>query len=328
MNALKELVEAKGHVVLDGAMGTQLFAAGLTSGDPPERWNVEFPERIETIHRDYVAAGSDVVLTNSFGGTRYRLQLHGLQDRVEELSAAAAANARVAADEVDRTVLVAGSMGPTGELIDPLGDLSAEDAAAAFAEQARGLTAGGADLLWLETLSDLAEVEAAVRGAQSASDLPIVVTMSYDTAGRTMMGVTGAEAVERLAPYDLAAIGANCGNNIADTEAAVTQIAGLSDGLLVVSKANAGVPEWHGAELHYNGTPDVIAAHAHRVREAGVSVIGACCGSTPAHIAMVTKVLDGELPVPEVAFAPAVKRTTVDRDTRRGRGRRRRQAGS
>ena len=328
MNPLKQLVEAKGYVVLDGAMGTQLFAAGLTSGDPPERWNVEFPVRIQTIHRDYVAAGSDVVLTNSFGGTGYRLKLHGLQDRVEELSAAAAANARVAADEVDRTVLVAGSMGPTGELIDPLGDLSAEDAATAFAEQARGLAAGGADLLWLETLSDLAEVEAAVRGARSASDLPIVVTMSYDTAGRTMMGVSGAEAVERLAPYDLAAIGANCGNNIPDTEAAVTEIVGLSGGVLVVSKANAGIPEWHGAELHYNGTPEVLAAHAHRVHEAGVTVIGGCCGSTPDHIAMVAKVLAGEVPVPEVEHVAAPERTTVDRDTRRGTGRRRRRTAS
>ncbi len=324
MNPLRDIVETKGYAVLDGAMGTQLFAAGLTSGDPPERWNIEFPERIQKIHRDYYAAGSDVVLTNSFGGTRYRLMLHALEGRVVELSEAAARNARIAADEVDRTVLVAGSMGPTGELIQPLGELSEAEAEAAFAEQARGLEAGGADLLWLETLSDLTEVECAVRGAQSVSNLPVVVTMSYDTAGRTMMGVTGAEAVERMAPYGLAALGANCGNNIPDTEAAVIEIAGLGDDMLVVSKANAGIPEWHGTELHYNGTPEVLAAHAHRVREAGVQVIGGCCGSTPEHIEMVSKVLSGEVPVPDVTVEAPTAISTVDRDGRRASGGRRR----
>jgi methionine synthase I (cobalamin-dependent) len=324
MNQLRELVDAKGYAVLDGAMGTQLFAAGLTSGDPPERWNIEFPERIQKIHRDYYAAGSDVVLTNSFGGTRYRLMLHSLEDQVAQLSEAAAANARIAADETGRNVLVAGSMGPTGELIEPLGSLTTTEAEAAFAEQARGLEAGGADLLWLETLSDLAEVEAAVRGAQSVSDLPVVATMSYDTAGRTMMGVTAAEAVQRLAPYGLAGLGANCGSNIADTEAAVTEIARLGDDLLVVSKANAGIPEWHGTELHYNGTPEVLAAHAYRVRTAGVKVIGGCCGSTPAHVEMIAKVLSGEVPVPEVEVGEAFTPATVDRDSRRASSSRRR----
>ena len=172
-------------------------------------------------------------------------------------------------------------------------------------------------------MSDLAEVEAGIRGARRASDLPIVATMSYDTAGRTMMGVSGAEAVERLAPHGLAALGANCGNNIADTEAVVVEIRQRIGDIPVVSKANAGIPEWHGTELHYNGTPEVLAAHAHRVRAAGVSIIGACCGSTPAHIEMMAKVLAGEIPVPEVA-EPDGARTTVDRDTRREGGRRRR----
>lgn len=329
MNPLRDIVDQKGYAVLDGAMGTQLFSAGLTSGDAPERWNIEHPERLQDIHRAYYDAGSDVVLTNSFGGTRYRLKLHGLDDRVEELSEAAARNARVAADETDRNVLVAGSIGPTGELIEPLGELSIADAEAAFAEQARGLAAGGADLLWLETLSDLTEVECAIRGAKAGSDLPIVVTMSFDTAGCTMMGVTGTAAVARLADYGLAALGANCGNNIPDTEAAVTEIARVSDGLLVVSKANAGIPEWHGTELHYSGTPEVLAAHAHRVRAAGVQVIGGCCGSTPDHIAMVAKVLAGEIPVPDVEVGVATVPSTIDKDTRRaGSGRRRRRPAS
>lgn len=322
MNPLRDLIQTKGHAILDGAMGTQLFAAGLTSGDAPERWNVEHPDRITAIHRDYYAAGSDIVLTNSFGGTRYRLKLHDLQDRVAELSAAAARNARVAADEFDRDLLVAGSIGPTGELIEPLGSLTVDEAEAAFAEQAEGLADGGADLLWLETMSDLAEVEAAIRGVRRVSDLPIVATMSYDTAGRTMMGVTGTAAVERLEQYGLAGIGANCGNNIPDTEAAVLEIKRLTPDTPVVSKANAGIPEWHGTELHYNGTPEVLANHAHRIRAAGIEAIGGCCGSTPAHIEMVAKVLAGEVPVPEVEVGAATE-AAPQREERQRRRRRR-----
>ncbi|MGI9624603.1 MAG: betaine--homocysteine S-methyltransferase [Acidimicrobiales bacterium] len=319
---LNKLLGEQGYVVLDGAMGTQLFAAGLTSGDPPERWNVEHPERVKRIHDGYIAAGSDVVLTNSFGGTRYRLALHGLESRVREFSAAAASVARQAADAVDRTVLVAGSMGPTGELIEPLGALTPDDAESAFEAQAVGLTDGGADLLWLETMSDLNELTAAVAGARKGSDLPIVATMSFDTAGRTMMGVGPTDVAGRMADAGLVAIGANCGNNIADTEAVVREIRELMAPLSVVSKANAGIPEWHGTELHYDATPEVLAAHAHRVHSAGVEIIGGCCGSTPEHIAMIKAVLSGEVQVTEPPPEP-VQRTTVDRDHRRSRRRRR-----
>ena len=191
------LLAAKGYVLADGAMGTQLFAVGLSAGDPPETWNVHHAEEVRAIHRGYLRAGADLVVTNSFGGTRFRLALHGLQDRVVELNEAAARNCRVEADaETERTgrgVLVAGSMGPTGELLEPMGNMSVPGCEAAFAEQAAGLAAGGADLLWIETMSDLDEVEAAVRGARSSCDLPVAATMSFDTACRTMMGVTGAE---------------------------------------------------------------------------------------------------------------------------------------
>ena len=194
------------------------------------------------MHADYIAAGSDVVLTNSFGGTAFRLKLHGLDDRVEELNRAAAAAARAAADGAGRRVLVAGSMGPTGDLLEPLGTMTPDECAKAFAAQATGLTDGGVDVLWIETMSHLDEVTAAVEGARSVSDLPIVVTMSFDTAGRTMMGVTGTAAGARLAALGVDAMGANCGNNLADTEAAVAAIREVAGGALVVSKANAGVP--------------------------------------------------------------------------------------
>lgn len=190
MDKLQQLLDTREAIVLDGAMGTVLFAAGLQSGAPPEAWNVLHPDRIRAVHRGYIRAGSDIILTNSFGGTRYRLKLHNLQDRAYELNRAAAQNARAEADAAGRPVLVAGSMGPTGELLAPMGSMTFDDARAAFAEQARGLAAGGADLLWVETMSDLEEARAAVEGARSVSDLPIAATMSFDTNGRTMMGVT------------------------------------------------------------------------------------------------------------------------------------------
>ena len=315
------LLEAKGYVVADGAMGTQLFAVGLCAGDPPEAWNVHHAEEVRAIHRAYLQAGADLVVTNSFGGTRFRLALHSLEDEVVELNEAAARVARVEADaeieRTDRPVLVAGSMGPTGELLAPMGNMSAAACEAAFAEQAEGLAAGGADLLWIETMSDLDEVEAAVRGARSACDLPVAATMSFDTAGRTMMGVTGTEMAERLGRLGLAAIGANCGNNVADTEAAVIAATAVSTGTPVISKPNAGVPVWSGDALVYDGTPEVLAAHAHRAQAAGVAVIGSCCGSTPAHTAKIAAVLRGDEPPPDIDPLPSTTPRTEDRLARR-----------
>ena len=306
-------------LLVDGAMGTELFDRGLGAGDAPETWNVEFPDRVRAVHDDYIAAGSDIVLTNSFGGTSFRLALHRLDDRVVELNKAAAAVAREAADAVDRTVLVAGSMGPTGELLEPMGTMTPATCAAAFAEQAEGLAAGGADLLWIETMSHLDEVAAAVEGARSVSDLPICATMSFDTAGRTMMGVSGSAAVERIAALGVFALGANCGNNLADTEAATTEMRVADGDTLLISKANAGMPEWRGTELHYSGSPDVMAAHAARQRDAGVRIIGACCGSSPTHLAMMRQVLDGVVPVPEVDYEVAAVRQVPKGRARRGR---------
>lgn len=292
LGILGEIVSDRGYALADGAMGTQLFAAGLTSGDSPEQWNLDRPETVQGIHRRYFEAGSDLVVTNSFGGNRFRLALHGLEDRIGELNRAAAANARAAADMAGRVgLVVAGSMGPTGELLEPLGAVSAQACEEAFAEQARGLAEGGADLLWIETMSDLGEAEAAVRGAKAACDLPVAVTMSFDTAGRTMMGVTGSDMGRRLQGLGLAAMGANCGANLADTEAAAAAIAAEAEGIPVICKPNAGVPVWRGGGLVYDGAPEVMAAGAVRARRAGAAVIGACCGSTPEHIAAMSAAL-------------------------------------
>lgn len=333
LSRLETLIAERGCLLLDGAMGTELFARGLVSGDPPEAWNVDHPERVAAVHRAYVEAGSDMFLTNSFGGTAFRLSLHDLHERVEELNEAAARIGRSVADDAaitgGRTVLVAGSMGPSGELLEPMGAMTMDSCAEAFARQATGLAAGGADVLWIETMSHLDEVAAAIEGAQSACDLPIAATLSFDTAGRTMMGVSGTAAAERLRELGVTAIGANCGNNLADTEAAIAEMRAVDSELILVSKANAGMPEWHGTELHYSGSPDVMAAHAHRQRTAGVQIIGGCCGSSPDHITMMRAVMDGDIEPPEVEFEPAVLRQVVKKSddaegsSRRRRGRRR-----
>lgn len=306
-------------------MGTELFARGLTAGDPPEMWNLDLPDDVTDVHKGYIKAGSDIILTNSFGGTAFRLKLHNLQGRVVELNRAAAEVARRAADSADREVLVAGSMGPSGELLVPMGDMTPETARSAFADQAEGLAAGGADLLWIETMSSLEEVESAVAGARDACDLPITATMSFDTAGHTMMGVSGTAAAERLGELGLAAIGANCGNNIAETEAAVVQIQAAAPTVPVIVKANAGIPEFKGDRLTYTGTPEVMGAHLQRMKDAGVSIIGGCCGTSTQHIAFMRAVLDGDIPAPVVdapGRAPSTAPPARERDTTRRRRRR------
>lgn len=320
-STLQELLAERSHLLVDGAMGTELFARGLTAGDPPEEWNLEIPDRVTDVHLGYIKAGSDVVLTNSFGGSAFRLKLHNLDDRVVEINRAAAEVARAAVDASDRPVLVAGSMGPTGELLEPMGALTPDSAAAAFADQAEGLTLGGADLLWVETMSSLDEAGAAIAGARSVSDLPIVVTMSYDTAGRTMMGVTGAQAVEHFVSLGVAGIGANCGNNLAQNEEAIAEILAGAGDIPVIIKANAGIPEFKGDELTYTGSPEIMAAHTKRMMDLGVRVIGGCCGTSTEHVELMRKTIDG---VYQPEDLPAPGPAQMDRGERSGRESRRR----
>lgn len=324
MNKLVEFLQQEPVLVLDGAMGTQLFARGLVSGGSPEAWNLEYPERVQDVHRAYVEAGSQIILTNSFGGTRYRLKLHNMQEQVVAINRAAAQNARAAADAAEHRVLVAGSMGPTGELLVPMGDMTYDACRAAFAEQAQGLIEGGVDILWIETMSDLDEVKAAIEGARSVSaEIPICATMSYDTRGRTMMGVTGAQMVAELAGLGLTAVGANCGNNLVDTEAALAEMHAAAPDLILIAKANAGMPRYEGDKLVYDGTPQVMGAYADRVRRSGVRLVGGCCGSGPEHIHLMRQVIAGEIPVPEVALvAPAPAEAAAPARTRERRVRR------
>lgn len=288
---LLDLVQRKGLVLGDGAMGTMLQLAGLTDGGSPELWNVTHSEAVRAIYQGYADAGSDIITTNTFGGTRYRLKLHRLQERVFELNQAAAALAR---DVAGADKLVAGSVGPTGELMEPLGPLTMDEARAAFAEQAAGLAAGGVDFFLVETMSSLDEVQAAVEGARQASDLPVVVTMTFDTNYRTMMGVTPAQAVQTLHGWGVAVIGANCGNGPAEIERIMTEMAQAKpEGVVLMAQSNAGLPRWRDGEISYDGTPEVMAGYAQRMRAVGVQVIGACCGSTPQHLAAMRQALDG-----------------------------------
>jgi len=300
LNAFEKLLGEKSTLLADGATGTTFFSMGLQSGDAPELWNTDYPDRVATHYQAFVDAGSDLILTNSFGGTRYRLKLHKAQDRVTELNLAAAAILRGVADKCERAIIVAGSIGPTGEILAPLGTLEPEDAVAAFAEQALALEQGGADVIWIETMSSQEEVELAVRGARQSS-LPIVFTMSFDTNGRTMMGVGAADMMALHQRLGVHACGTNCGIGASEVVAAILNLqASKAEGEapILVAKANCGIPEFIGGEIHYNGTPEIMARYAVMARDAGARIVGGCCGTTPGHVAAMRHALDTIAPGP------------------------------
>lgn len=282
---LQDLLAAGKPVIADGAMGTMLFSLGLEQGRAPELWNVEQPDKVRSVYRGYIEAGAQIILTNSFGGSRLRLELHGLGDRAAELCRAAAALARQEADAAPHPVVVAGSIGPTGHMLEPFGLLSMADAVAAFAEQARALVEGGVDVLWIETMSDLNEVRAAVQGCQQAAPgVPYVTTMTFDTNGRTMMGVTPEQAISELGALGPLALGGNCGRGPDELEVVLNRMRAVNPDVVLVAKANAGLPRLEGGTAVYDATPEVMADFAVRLQAAGATIIGACCGSTPAHI--------------------------------------------
>ena len=278
---LRQRLSGKGVLVADGAMGTMLQAAGLPEGTAPESWNLTHPEKILDLHRAYLEAGSQIILTNSFGGSRFRLGKKGLQDKVHEVNRAAAALAKEAAGQ---EAFVAGSMGPTGELMKPLGALSYVVALEAFAEQAKALAEGGADAILVETMSDLNEAKAAIVGAKQATDLPILCTLSFDTQRHTMMGVSPRRAVKELWPLGLVAIGGNCGQTLDDMEEVVRQMRAAVPEATLMAKPNAGLPRMVDDQAVYDVTPQVMAEYALRYAELGAKIVGGCCGSTPAHI--------------------------------------------
>jgi 5-methyltetrahydrofolate--homocysteine methyltransferase len=292
-DALSQMLQTRDWLMADGATGTNLFNMGLSSGEPPEMWNIDLPDNIRKLYKGAVDAGSDIFLTNSFGGNASRMKLHGLQDRVREINRVAASLGREIADAAGRKVIVAGSMGPTGEIFEPMGTLTHANAVEMFHEQAEGLKEGGADVLWVETISAAEEYIAAAEAARLAN-MPWCGTMSFDTAGRTMMGLTSAklsELVESL-PNPPIAFGANCGVGASDLMRTVLGFGAQGSTRPIIAKGNAGIPKYHDGHIHYDGTPELMAEYAILARDAGVRIIGGCCGTMPEHLSAMRHALE------------------------------------
>lgn len=284
-NALATLMKDRDWLLADGATGTNLFNMGLQSGDAPEFWNDTQPDKIKALYKGAVDAGSDIFLTNSFGGNSARLKLHDAGHRAGELSRISAEIGREIADTAGRRVVVAGSVGPTGEIMAPVGPLTHEAAVEIFHEQAEGLKAGGADVLWVETISAWEEYRAAAE-AFALADMPWCGTMSFDTAGRTMMGLTSADLATKASAIKNAplAVGANCGVGASDLLRTILGFKGAKTTLPLIAKGNAGIPKYHDGHIHYDGTPELMGDYAVMARDCGATIIGGCCGTTPDHL--------------------------------------------
>jgi 5-methyltetrahydrofolate--homocysteine methyltransferase len=325
---LSDLLASKRVLLADGATGTNYFKAGLTSGDPPEFWVIERPDEVTGLHQQFVDAGADIVLTNTFGCNPHRLKLHNAQDRAYALAKRAAELARGVADAAPRPVVVAGSVGPTGELFEPLGALTKEAAVASFVAQLEGLRDGGADVAWIETMSAPEEANAAAEAAISVG-LPYVITYSFDTAGRTMMGLLPRAAAATVAAQAAppVAMGANCGVGAPDILVTLSEMCDAPFPL--ITKGNCGVPHFEGTEVVYSGTPALMADYARLAINAGASIIGGCCGTTPEHLAAMRAAIDahvrGEQPSIDTIIAklgPLTNSVPVEgatRPTRRSR---------
>ena len=291
MNRLLQLLGDDTPVLIDGGMGTLLQERGLEGGGAGELWNVEHPDVIRKIHTEYAEAGARILTTNTFGGSEPRLAMHGLGDRVHEVNKAAAEIAREVASQ--HGAFVAGNLGPTGELLEPMGTMTQGEASAIFEAQLRGLVDGGIDVVIIETISDLAEMRAAIAAVKAvAPELPIIATFSFDTNLHTMMGLAPAQAVTELAGSGVDAVGANCGRGLDELESIVTAMVDVRpEGLLLVGQSNAGLPHLVGDRFVYDATVDDVTEHAVRLRDLGIDLIGSCCGSNPAFTAAIRDAL-------------------------------------
>jgi 5-methyltetrahydrofolate--homocysteine methyltransferase len=328
--SLKDQLAAGRTLLADGATGTNYFERGLGAGDPPEFWNIDHPERVRTLHQQFVDAGADIILTNTFGCNRHRLKLHKAEGRVYELAKRAAEIACEVADASSRPVVVAGSIGPTGELFEPLGALTDSTATESFEELAAGLRAGGADIAWIETMSAAEEIRAAATGALNAG-LPYTVTCSFDTAGRTMMGLLPGDLshVFDQLPSPPVAIGANCGVGASDILVSLLAMTERDVHTHLISKGNCGVPHFAGTEAVYSGTPELMAKYTQLAVKAGARIVGGCCGTSPVHLAAMREALDDLIAKPTLddiieAIGPLVNSAPMANGPERERRRPRR----
>jgi 5-methyltetrahydrofolate--homocysteine methyltransferase len=285
-------------ILADGATGTCLFERGLLSGDAPELWNVSKPNEIKQLHTDFIQAGSDLILTNTFGCNACRLKLHHADDQVYALNKSAAKLARQAVDNSGKNVLVAGSIGPTGELLDPLGILTAVEAVKIFEQQIEGLRDGGADFMWGETFSSLEELHALAEACLNMT-VPFSLCMSFDTAGHTMMGVSPVNFLKSFSDHSktqLLALGINCGTGSSDLMLELCAMAQANIGIPLIAKGNAGIPKFSDGAIVYNSSADMMAEYAKLCLDAGATIIGGCCGTKPTHIAAMQEALVSHSP--------------------------------
>lgn len=290
MNRFLERLNTAEPLVADGATGTNLQRLGLKAGTPPEDLVIDQPGVLLGLSRSFVEAGSDIILTCTFGGTRLRMRESRYAARAVEINQRAVELACQAAS-LREGVLVAGSMGPTGQLLKPFGPLSAEEARSAYAEQAGALAGAGVDFLLIETMFALEEATAAFEGARSVTDLPIVVSFSYDRGTRTMMGVKPTQVMKTYQGMGAAAVGGNCGTTLENMEKIVQEYALAAPGFPLWVKPNAGLPRMDPETntAIYDVTPDSMADYAKKYVAAGARVVGGCCGSTPEHLAAIAR---------------------------------------
>ena len=292
MSKFLERLNSGEILVSDGATGSNLQKMGLKAGQAPEDLIIDNPEILMELEGRFVKAGSDIILTCTFGGTRMRMKDSKYQERAPELNVRAVELARKAAASAGRSnVLVAGSMGPVGGLIKPYGPLEADEVKATFAEQAKALAEGGADLLVIETMFAFEETTAAFEGAKSVTDLPIVVSFSYDRGTRSMMGVKPKEVIKRYTQMGANVVGANCGTTLENMEAIVTEYVNTVPNFPIWAKPNAGVPHMdiQTEQAIYDMSPDDMANYANKYVALGAKIVGGCCGSTPEHVAAIVK---------------------------------------
>jgi len=284
MGPFLERVKSGPVLVADGAMGSFLIGRGLVAGQAPESFNLERPEVLREVARAYLEAGAEVVQTNTFGGSALKLAAYGLDDRTEEINARAVEAVR---ETVDDAAYVSGSCGPCGRTLLPYGDADPDEVLESFHRQTGALVAAGVDVVCVETMTDLEEAKLAVRAAREASaDIPVMATMTFDATPRgfyTIMGVDVPSAAAGLLESGANLVGSNCGNGIENMIAIAREYRACTDAPLLF-QSNAGMPELVGGEVVYGETPEFMAERAIELRDAGVQVIGGCCGTTPEHI--------------------------------------------
>jgi len=292
MNTIFKRIKNREILVADGAMGTMLFARGLKPGEPPESVNLKNPEILEEIAQAYLDAGADIIQTNTFGASPLKLSDYGMQDKTEEIN-------RIAVEKVRKVVrekaYVSGSVGPSGKLLKPFGDTEPDDIYLSFKRQMKALINADVDLICIETMTDLNEASLAIKAAKSISpEIPIMATMTFDETPRgfyTIMGVSIEDAVVGLQKAGADIIGSNCGNGIENMIKIAREFKKLTI-LPTIIQSNAGIPEMKEGKLFYSETSEFFAEKTKELIDAGVSIIGGCCGTTPEYIRAIRKVVD------------------------------------